>query len=152
MLPVLSCNRSCLCMRKKLLLLLAALSVAIIPGRATSALSASPTNSEKEASVLRWKPLINGYGMPTHPVDSYAYVMTTHPINSYVFGMPTHPVNSYVFGMPTHPVSENAEMGKAGLRIVMLPLGAEAGRHIRPESSESEKSAKDLELSNSKVS
>src|SRR6267143_1437068 len=151
-------------MRKKLLLLLAALSVAIIPGRAISALSASPTNSEKEASVLRWKPLINGYGMPTHPVDSYvfgmpthpvnsyAFGMPTHPVNSYVFGMPTHPVNSYVFGMPTHPVSENAEMGKAGLRIVMLPLGAEAGRHIRPESSESEKSAKDLELSNSKVS
>src|SRR4030088_2896050 len=81
-----SCNRSCLCMRKKLLLLLAALSVAIIPGRATSALSASPTNSEKEASVLRWKPLINGFGMPTHPVDSY------------VFGMPTHPVDRYAFG------------------------------------------------------
>ena len=113
-------------MRKKLLLLLAALSVAIIPGRETSALSASPTNCE--ASVLRWKPLINVYGMSTDPVDSYA------------------------FGMPTHPVSGYVEMGKAGLRIVMLPLGAEAGRHIRPENSESEKSAKDLELSNSKVS
>ena len=125
-------------MRKKLLLLLAALSVAIIPGRETSALSASPTNCE--ASVLRWKPLINVYGMSTDPVDSYA------------FGMPTHPVDSYVFGMPTHPVSGYVEMGKAGLRIVMLPLGAEAGRHIRPENSESEKSAKDLELSNSKVS
>jgi len=125
-------------MRKKLLLLLAALSVAIIPGRETSALSASPTNCE--ASVLRWKPLINVYGMSTDPVDSYA------------FGMPTHPVDSYAFGMPTHPVSGYVEMGKAGLRIVMLPLGAEAGRHIRPENSESEKSAKDLELSNSKVS
>src|SRR5438270_917840 len=137
MLPV---NRSCLCMRKKLLLLLAALSVAIIPGRETSALSTSPTNCEKEASVLRWKPLINVCGMSTEPVDSY------------VFGMPTHPVNSYVFGMPTHPVNGYVEMGKAGLRIVMLPLGAEAGRHIRPESSESEKSAKDLELSKSTVS
>ncbi|MEY2605239.1 MAG: hypothetical protein QOH31_3055, partial [Verrucomicrobiota bacterium] len=161
-------------MRKKLLLLLAALSVAIIPGRETSALSASPTNCE--ASVLRWKPLINVYGMstdpvdsyafgmPTHPVNSYAFGMPTHPVNSYVFGMPTHPVNSYAFGMPTHPVDSYAfgmpthpvsgyvEMGKAGLRIVMLPLGAEAGRHIRPENSESEKSAKDLELSNSKVS
>jgi hypothetical protein len=66
--------------------------------------------------------------------------------------MPTHPVDSYVFGMPTHPVNGYVEMGKAGLRIVMLPLGAEAGRHIRPESSESEKSAKDLELSKSTVS
>src|ERR1700730_1659850 len=155
MLPV---NRSCLCMRKKLLLLLAALSVAIIPGRETSALSASPTNCE--ASVLRWKPLINVYGMstdpvdsyafgmpthpvdsyvfgrpthpvdsyvfgmPTHPVDSYVFGMPTHPVNSYVFGMPTHTVNSYAFGMPTHPVSGYVEMGKAGLRIVMLPLGA----------------------------
>ena len=137
MLPV---NRSCLCMRKKLLLLLAALSVAIIPGRETSALSTSPTNCEKEASVLRWKPWINVCGMSTEPVDSYA------------FGMPTHPVDSYVFGMPTHPVNGYVEMGKAGLRIVMLPLGAEAGRHIRPESSESEKSAKDLELSKSTVS
>ena len=115
-------------MRKKLLLLLVALCVAIIPGRETSALSTSPTNCEKEASVSRWKPLINVNGMPTDPVDSYA------------FGMPTHPVNGYV------------EMGKAGLRIVMLPLGAEAGRHIRPENSESEKSAKDLELSKSTVS
>src|SRR2546430_1305708 len=187
-------------MRKKLLLLLAALSVAIIPGRETSALSTSPTNCEKKASVLRWKPLINvcgmsthpvdsyAFGMPTHPVDSYVFGMPTHPVNSYVFGMPTHPVDSYVFampthqvysyvfgmpthpvnsyvfgmpthpvdsyafGMPTHPVNSYVEMGKAGLRIVMLPLGAEAGRHIRPESSESEKSAKDLELSNSKVS
>jgi hypothetical protein len=137
-------------MRKKLLLLLAALSVAIIPGRETSALSASPTNCE--ASVLRWKPLINVYGMSTDPVDSYAFGMPTHPVNSYAFGMPTHPVDSYAFGMPTHPVSGYVEMGKAGLRIVMLPLGAEAGRHIRPENSESEKSAKDLELSNSKVS
>ncbi len=163
-------------MRKKLLLLLAALSVAIIPGRETSALSTSPTNCEKEASVLRWKPLINvcgmstepvdsyafgmpthpvdgyAFGMPTHPVDSYAFGMPTHPVDSYVFGMPTHPVDSYVFGMPTHPVNGYVEMGKAGLRIVMLPLGAEAGRHIRPESSESEKSAKDLELSKSTVS
>ena len=103
-------------MRKKLLLLLAALCVAIIPGRETSALSTSPTNCEKEASVSRWKPLINAFGMPTHPVNGYV------------------------------------EMGKAGLRIVMLPLGAEAGRHIRPENSESEKSAKDLELSKSTVS
>src|SRR5258707_10589861 len=103
-------------MRKKLLLLLAALCVAIIPGRETSALSTSPTNCEKEASVSRWKPLINAFGMPTHPVNGYV------------------------------------EMGKAGLRIVMLPLGAEAGRHIRPENSESEKSAKDLELSKSMVS
>ena len=139
-------------MRKKLLLLLAALSVAIIPGRETSALSTSPTNCEKKASVLRWKPLINVCGMSTHPVDSYAFGMPTHPVDSYVFGMPTHPVDSYAFGMPTHPVNSYVEMGKAGLRIVMLPLGAEAGRHIRPESSESEKSAKDLELSNSKVS
>ena len=139
-------------MRKKLLLLLAALSVAIIPGRETSALSTSPTNCEKEASVLRWKPLINVCGMPTEPVDSYAFGMPTHPVDSYAFGMPTHPVNSYVFGMPTHPVNGYVEMGKAGLRIVMLPLGAEAGRHIRPESSESEKSAKDLELSKSTVS
>ncbi|HLQ78202.1 MAG TPA: hypothetical protein VK210_12655, partial [Terriglobia bacterium] len=91
-------------MRKKLLLLLAALSVAIIPGRETSALSTSPTNCEKEASVLRWKPLINVFGMPTHPVDSYAFGMPTHPVDSYAFGMPTHPVNSYAFGMPTHPV------------------------------------------------
>ncbi len=139
-------------MRKKLLLLLAALSVAIIPGRETSALSTSPTNCEKEASVLRWKPLINVCGMSTEPVDSYAFGMPTHPVDSYVFGMPTHPVNSYVFGMPTHPVNGYVEMGKAGLRIVMLPLGTEAGRHIRPESSESEKSAKDLELSKSTVS
>src|SRR5260370_354829 len=151
-------------MRKKLLLLLVALCVAIIPGRETSALSTSPTNCGKEASVSRWKPLINvngmptdpvdsyAFGMPTRPVNSYAFGMPTRPVNSYAFGMPTRPVNSYAFGMPTHPVNGYVEMGKAGLRIVMLPLGAEAGRHIRPENSESEKSAKDLELSKSTVS
>jgi hypothetical protein len=35
---------------------------------------------------------------------------------------------------------------------VMLPLGAETGRHIRPDSSGFEKSAKDLESNKTKVS
>src|SRR5258707_12637143 len=92
-------------MRKKLLLLLVALCVAIIPGRETSALSTSPTNCGKEASVSRWKPLINVNGMPTDPVDSYAFGMPTHPVDSYAFGMPTRPVINYAFGMPTDPVN-----------------------------------------------
>ena len=182
-------------MRKKLLLLLAALAVAIIPGRTTSALSVSydhlgkldayaahaftmpthpvdsyvfgmPTHPvDSYAFGMPTHPVdsyvfgmpthpIDSYafGMPTHPIDSYAFGMPTHPVNTYAFGMPTHPINSYVFGMPTHPISGNVEIGKTGLRIVMLPLGAETGRHIRTDSSGFEKSAKDLESNKTKVS
>src|SRR5258708_6849989 len=104
-------------MRKKLILLLAALAVAIIPGRATC-----PTN-----------PSFDQFGKLESDI---AFVMPTHSVvdESLAFVMPTHSVldQSLAFVMPTHSlVGENLTSVMPTLKLAMLPLGAETGRHIR---------------------
>ena len=61
-------------MRKKLVLLLAALAVAIIPGREIRAV----TISSDQLGILH----TYAFTMPTHPVvsESYAFTMPTHPV------------------------------------------------------------------------
>src|SRR5260221_1644482 len=76
-------------MRKKLSLLLAALAVAIIPGRATC-----PTN-----------PSFDSFGKLESDI---AFVMPTHSL-----------------------VGENLTSVMPTLKVAMLPLSAETGRHIR---------------------
>src|SRR5258708_28019305 len=86
-------------MRKKLSLLLAALAVAIIPGRATCATNPSFDQFGKLESLA--------FVMPTHSVvgESLAFVMPTHSVvaESLAFVMPTHSVHdNYSFMVPTH--------------------------------------------------
>src|SRR5260370_746694 len=104
-------------MRKKLILLLAALAVAIIPGRATCATNPSFDQFGKLESDI-------AFVMPTHSVvgESLAFVMPTHSVLD----------ENLAFVMPTHLlVGENLTSVMPTLKLAMLPLGAETGRHIR---------------------
>ena len=132
-------------MRKKLILLLAALAVAIIPGRATCATNPSFDQFGKlESDIAFVMPTHSVVGenlafvMPTHSVldESLAFVMPTHSVEgeNLAFVMPTHRVvdESLAFVMPTHSlVGENLTSVMPTLKLAMLPLGAETGRHIR---------------------
>src|SRR5260221_12680852 len=65
-----------------------------------------------------------------------AFVMPTHSVvgESLAFVMPTHSVldESLAFVMPTHSlVGENLTSVMPTLKLAMLPLGSETGRHIR---------------------
>src|SRR5260221_369718 len=132
-------------MRKKLSLLLAALAVAIIPGRATCATNPSFDQFGKlESDIAFVMPTHSVVGenlafvMPTHSVadENLAFVMPTHRVvdEHLAFVMPTHSVldESLAFVMPTHSlVGENLTSVMPTLKLAMLPLGAETGRHIR---------------------
>jgi hypothetical protein len=91
---------SCL-YEKKIILLLAALAVAIIPGRAACA-----TN-----------PSFDQFGKLEGDI---AFVMPTHSVVGANFVMPSHSL-----------VGENLTSVMPTLKLAMLPLGAETGRHIR---------------------
>src|SRR5260221_14604358 len=76
--------------------------------------------------------------MPHYSVvdESLAFVMPTHSVldESLAFVMPTHSAldQSLAFVMPTHSlVGENLTSVMPTLKLAMLPLGAETGRHIR---------------------
>jgi len=74
--------------------------------------------------------------MPTHSVldESLAFVMPTHSVldESLAFVMPTHSVLGENFVMPSRSlVGENLTSVMPTLKLAMLPLGAETGRHIR---------------------
>src|SRR3984893_11147562 len=140
-------------MRKKLLPLLAALAVAIIPGREASAVSVSPSNSEKEAFALSWKTGASdelAFVMPWKTVtsDELAFVMPWKTVTSdeLAFVMPWKTVTSdeLAFVMPWKTVTSDelafvlpwkticdTGVGVDFERFAMLPLGAETGRHIR---------------------
>ena len=129
-------------MRKKLSLLLAALAVAIIPGRATCATNPSFDQFGKlESDIAFVMPTHSVVGenlafvMPTHSVvaESLAFVMPTHSVDeSLAFVMPTHSVLGENFVMPSRSlVGENLTSVMPTLKLAMLPLGAETGRHIR---------------------
>ena len=126
-------------MRKKLLLLLAALAVAIIPGREASAVSVSPTNSEKEAFALSWKTGASdelAFVLPWKTVtsDEPAFVMPWKTVTSdeLAFVMPWKTVTSdeLAFVLPWKTICDTG-VGVDFERFAMLPLGAETGRHIR---------------------
>ena len=126
-------------MRKKLLLLLAALAVAIIPGREASAVSVSPTNSEKEAFALSWKTGASdelAFVLPWKTVtsDEPAFVMPWKTVTSdeLAFLMPWKTVTSdeLAFVLPWKTICDTG-VGVDFERFAMLPLGAETGRHIR---------------------
>jgi hypothetical protein len=60
--------------------------------------------------------------MPTHSVmdEGLAFVMPTHSVMDENFVMPSHSL-----------VGENLTSVTPALKLAMLPLGAETGRHIR---------------------
>ena len=115
------------CMRKNLLLLLAALAVAIIPGREASAVPTSPTHTEKVAFVLPWR---------TAASDDLAFVLPwkTAASDELAFVLPwkTAARDALAFVLPWKTATIcGIGIGAGFEKFAMLPLGTETGRHIR---------------------
>src|SRR4029077_13233514 len=91
-------------MRKKLILLLAAVAVAIIPGRATCATNPSFDQFGKLETDI-------AFVMPSHSVagENLAFVMPSHSVahENLAFVMPSHSVvdENLAFVMPSHSVA-----------------------------------------------
>src|SRR5437016_3959147 len=143
------------CMRKNLLLLLAALAVAIIPGREASAVPTSPTHTEKVAFVLPWRTAASddlAFVLPwkTAASDDLAFVVPwkTAASDEVAFVLPwkTAASDELAFVLPWKTAARDAlafvlpwktaticgiGIGAGFEKFAMLPLGTETGRHIR---------------------
>lgn len=141
-------------MRKKLILLLAALAVAIIPGRATCATNPSFDQFGKLESDI-------AFVMPTHSLvgENLTSVMPTLKLAMLPLGAETgrhirnddesqSKVEAVKHQVP-NPVAEVVEHRNP--TYAMLPLGRETGMHIRDLNEENKEPAKSVAASGSKT-